>query len=158
MGQEFRRSLVDGSGLGSLMRLCSDSSRGCSHLSVEWDWRIPRWHTHGLVYLWWRWWVLVPYHIPFLGAVWVLLKHASWLLPEWKKNKEEATVSFMSWPQKSHFTISLISYWVHKSPYSVWEEATQGWIPQDGDYGANLQAAYHIWLAPQRRLFLFFPE
>lgn len=121
MSHGFTKSFVDSSGLGSLMRLWSDGTWGCRHLKCLKRWlgledSVPRWHTPragifvleviGLSSL---------LHPSFLEAIWRSLKHISWLLPDQviqKKRKEEATASFMSWPQKSHPAFSVISYWV----------------------------------------------
>lgn len=136
VGQECRRSLVDGSGLGSLMRLCSDGSWGCSRLKC-WlgpEDSIPRWRTHRADIF-----VLemigvssLPYPL-FLGAVWGSLKHISWLLPDQviqKKRKEEVIASYMM--LASEVTPCLfcnILLGARRSPHSVWEGTTQSWIP-----------------------------
>lgn len=68
-------------------------------------------------------------HAPFHRAVWGSLQHTNWLLPDQviqeRESKEEATVSFVIWLQKSHSVIFVVSYYLHRSTlFDVGEDYT----------------------------------
>ena len=46
-----------------------------------------------------------------------------------RERRAEAATSPMTWSQKSDTVTSTIFYWLHRTPYSAWEEV---WTPGEG--------------------------
>lgn len=107
----FRRSgiWVQGAGVSWVKGLSEGLSEGPVSLMAL-SWCPHRWPPGG------GWWqeTQVPHHGPSYMAAWVFSQHSDSLLPEQKLrvNIVESTVSFLSYPQKSHISINVMCYWL----------------------------------------------